>query len=220
MNEFRSETMRTSLHSIINTTEHLPVEIFIIDNGNNRDDSIFFLDLSISKKSITYIRNPNNMGFGFARNQGVDLSCGKYLVFTDNDIEYKSGWLDKSIEILEAFPDKKIAITPLRTDRQHRNNNHWVGELPYKDVKYLLNLRAGSNSWVIRRKDFDIVGKFRHHEIAGTHWTNEFVHKGYLMATMEQEPLAEDIGFKRGYDRKPIEIAKHFANGDKIIINN
>lgn len=220
MNDFRSETLRKSLESLIKTTCHLPVEIIIVDNGANIEDSQYLLDKVQNKEIQFYVRNSENLYFGFARNVGVDLSCGEYLVFTDNDIEYKEGWLEKCLKILDAFPDRKIAVTPLRTDPQHRNNNYWQGELEFEGEKFLLNMRAGSNSWVIRKKDFEFIGRFVNHRIAGTKWTDSFVNKGYLMATMEKEPLATDIGFRKGYNFKMnVDIKRVFANGESIKLN-
>ena len=220
-NEFRSETMRKCLNSVIETTKHLPVEIIVVDNGDNLEDSQGLLGWVHNKKIHHYIRNSENLYFGWARNLGYQISSGNYLVFSDNDIEYKEGWLDKGLKILKAFPDKKIAFTPLKTDRQHRHADYWRGELELEGEKFLLNIRAGSNSWLIRRKDFEEIGLFRNHKIAGTKWTDNFVNAGYEMVTMENNSLATDIGFKQGYDfRKDVELAKVFANGEKLIINN
>jgi hypothetical protein len=149
------------------------------------------------------------------------MSCGEYLVFSDNDIKYETGWLDLGLKILEANPDKKIAFTPLRTDKQHRHKSYWRGELEFDGEKYLKNIRAGSNSWLIRRKDFDIIGGFRNHHIAGSYWTDKFVNSGYEMVTMEKPPLANDMGFKKGYSIKTkATIEKVFANGERMRINN
>ena len=221
MNDCRSTTMQVSLLSLIETTRHLPVEIIVVDNGSSLGDSSFLLELTQRKDIQYYVRNSENLYFGYARNQGVALSCGDYLAFSDNDIEYVKGWLDKGLAILEANPDKKIAFTPLRTDRQHRNNKYWRGELEFEGEKYLMNTRAGSNSWLIRRKDFEVIGKFRNHHVAGSYWTDDFVNNGYEMVTMEKDSLAADIGFKRGYNLKHKAIIKKvFANGEELVIND
>lgn len=221
MSEERSDIAQQSLISLIETTKHLPVEIIVVDNGGSLEDSQFFLDLVHQKKIQFYLRNSENLYFGYARNKGVDLSCGDYLVFSDNDIEYKPGWLDKCLKVLETTRDMKLAMTPLRTDRQHRNNHYWRGELEVDGEIFLLNLKAGSNSWVIRREDFEEIGRFRNHQVAGSIWADSFVNHGYVMATIETQPLAIDMGFRQGYNFKfKPELAKVFANGEKLIIND
>lgn len=223
MNDFRSELLRKSLESAINTTIHLPIEFIVVDNGSNIEDSKYLLDLCHANKIQFYLRNSSNLYFGWGRNIGLDIACGDILVFSDNDIEYSPGWLDKSIEILNEYSDRKIAITPLRTDRIHRSNRYWNEwfTLNHGKEKYPANMRAGSNSWVMRRDDFNEVGRFRNHRVAGSKWTDSFVKKGFTMITMETDPLAKDLGFKRGYDTAMnVDIKRKFANGEEIIINN
>ena len=218
-NEERSDTMQKSIISLIATTRHLPVEIIVVDNGGSLEDSAFLLDLVHQKQIQFYLRNSENLYFGYARNKGVDLSCGDYLVFSDNDIDYQPGWLDKGLSLLEANREKKIAFTPLKTDRQHRNEKCWRGELEHEGVKHLCNIRAGSNSWLIRRDYFEDIGRFKNHQIAGSIWADAFTNKGYVMVTMEKDSLAQDIGFTRGYNFKlKPDLFKVFANGEKIDI--
>jgi len=220
-NEFRSELLRTCLTSLIETTKHLAVEIIVTDNGSNKEDSRYLLELAESKHIQHYIRNSDNLYFGFGRNLGLDIARGDYVVISDNDIEYKAGWLDKCLKFLEQYPNEKYAITPLKADRQHRNFKYWAGEAEFEGEQLLLNLRAGSNCWVMKRSRFDEVGKFRNHHIAGSHWADRFVNTGHKMATMEKNPLAFDRGFKKGYDiwHKAV-IEKTLANGEKLNIES
>lgn len=223
MNDFRSESLRKSLESAIETTKHLPIEFIVVDNGSSLEDSKYLLNLCHENKIQFYVRSASNLYFGFGRNIGQNIACGDFLVFSDNDIEYLVGWLDKCIEILKEYSDQKIAVTPLKTDRIHRNNRYWTRwfELAHGKEKYPANMRAGSNSWVIRRDDFNEVGKFRNHRIAGSKWTDSFVKKGFTMVTMETNPLATDIGFKKGYNlAMDVEIKRKFANGTEKIIND
>ena len=92
MNEFRSAVMRESIRTLLETAPE--AEIIVCDNGGNLADSIFLLNLCEEKKIACYIRNRNNMSFGYARNQGLDMTTGEYIVIADNDILYKQGWLE------------------------------------------------------------------------------------------------------------------------------
>lgn len=222
MSPERSEVMRKSLESVIETTRHLPVEIIVVDNGGSLEDSQYLLGLCQEKKIQFYVRNSENLYFGFGRNQGIDIACGDFLVFSDNDILYKPGWLDKCINILNKLPaDKLIMVTPLRTDRMHRQDKFWSGTVNVDGEELLMNMRAGSNSWIMRKNMFWLVGKFRNHRIAGSKWNDEAVRKGFHVVTMESNSLAEDIGFKKGYDlQKDVEIKRKFSNGEELIIND
>ena len=197
MNEFRSEIMRQSILSLIETS--LDAEIIVVDNGGSKEDSRFLLGLNEERKIACYIKNRYNMSFGFARNQGLDIASGDYFVITDNDILFKNGWLQKCKEILDIVGDKYL-VTPLRTDRQHRNFKHWRDSIKINDIEYLVNTRAGSNCWMMTKEQYKDIGRFQQHKVAGSKWNDEFVRKGYLMITMEKEPLAEDMAFRKGYN--------------------
>src|SRR3990167_9792781 len=101
--------------------------------------------------------------------------------------------------ILDKAGDKYL-VTPLRTDRQHRNFRHWKKAITIDGNEYLVNTRAGSNCWMMKRSQYDHIGRFSQHRKAGSQWNNAFQDRGYLVVTKETDPLAKDAGFKRGYD--------------------
>ncbi len=58
------------------------IEIIIIDNGSS-DGTYQFVTGNYS--SLKIIRNDRNMGTSYARNQGIDLAKGKYIILMDCD---------------------------------------------------------------------------------------------------------------------------------------
>ena len=130
-------------------------------------------------KIACYVRNRHNMSFGFARNQGFDIATGAYLVSTDNDILFRPGWMEWCKNILDKAGDKYL-VTPLRTDRQHRNFRHWKKAITIDGNEYLVNTRAGSNCWMMKRSQYDHIGRFSQHRKAGSQWNNAFQDRGYL----------------------------------------
>ena len=197
MNDFRSAVMRESVRTLIETAPE--AEIVIVDNGGNLADSVFLLNLTEEGKVACYIRNRHNMSFGFARNQGFDMATGEYLVSTDNDIFFSSGCIEWCKGILDKAGDKYL-VTPLRTDRQHRNIRHWKDPITIDGNEYLVNTRAGSNCWMMKRSQYEDIGRFLQHRKAGSQWNNAFQDKGYLVITKEKDALAHDGAFKKGYN--------------------
>ena len=192
MNEERRGVLRKSLESLIETAKD--TEIFIVDNGEDLEDSKWFLEKTHNKEIACYIRNRHNLHFGMARNQGLKMATGEYIVISDNDIIFEDGWLEECIEFLEKHEGKYLA-TPMNVDRAHTHPKYFQGECD----GWKLNMRAGSNIFVMRRSDFEQIGYFRIHRIAGTKFTDTYVKMGYLMACMP-EPKCSDMGFTRGYD--------------------
>lgn len=217
--EFRSDALRKTLDSLFETTDHLPTERIVVDNGEKKEDSEYLLDLVCQGKLNTYVRNANNMHFGFARNQALNLSNGDYICVADNDIIYNPGWLDACLKVLETYPDRKIYATPIY-NVAHWRPKYWHPEvLEVEGRTYRMNRRAGSNCWVMRRKDFEEVGDFWVHRVAGTKWTNEAGAKGYW-AAVTPDIMVNDWGFRKGYnlnDARPVFMDLH--NGETVYFN-
>ena len=190
--EKRSRAMYQTILSLAQTAPN--AEIIVVDNGGSDSDSNFLLREASSGHIACYVRNRKNMHFGYARNQGIKLSSGDFLVVADNDILYFDGWLEKTISFLKKNKGKYLA-TPLRCDPMNNRKTRWMGEAD----GWRLNMRAGSNCTVMRREDFEKIGWYEQHRIAGSKWTDRYVRMGYLMAVMP-EPKAHDLGFRKGYN--------------------
>lgn len=219
MTEQRSEVMRKSLLSLIPTIRGLPVELIVVDNGGNYDDSQFLLAMAHNGEINTYIRNHGNMHFAYARNQALRICNGDYIAVCDNDIKYSDGWLQDCLKVLDTFPKRKIWATPIY------NVAHWLPKYWSNDVLeldgqiYRLNSRAGSNCFVMRRNDFEEVGEFLIHRVAGTKFTEEAIEKGYLGA-VTPKLMVDDMQFREGYnlnDPKPIK--ETLSNRKEVFFN-
>lgn len=192
MNNERSVLMRMSYESLFATAKD--AEIIVIDNGGSEDDTKWLVEQNIQHQMALYIRNRKNMHFWYARNQGLKLCSGDYIVIADNDIHYSPGWMEECVEFLEKHPGKYLA-TPIKCDVMNTKAARWKGELD----GWKLNQRAGSNVFMMRRKDFEAIGYFDQHRIAGSKYVDTYVRMGYLMAIMPT-PKALDLGFRRGYN--------------------
>jgi len=84
-------TMKCLQH-IGQTVKRDEVEVIIVDNGSK---------LPAYFKTDIYIKNPVNIGYGIALNQGIKLSHGKYIIPMNNDVFVNNGWLEPLIEALE-----------------------------------------------------------------------------------------------------------------------
>lgn len=209
---------RTSLETLVETTKELPVEIIIIDNGGSAHMSGFIQGLMEGGAAITtYIRNKENMHFGYARNQGLACATGHYVCIADNDINYHIGWLEACHKVLKKYPEKKLWATPIQYPEMA--DRYDVGKLDVDGEDYRLNYRAGSNCWVMRRKDFDEVGPFYAHRVAGSKWNDKATRLGFV-AAVTPEDMVDDLGFRLGYNLKqPTAIKKTLANGEEVYFN-
>lgn len=207
---------RTSLDSLLKSTENLPVEIIIVDNGGNGFISGYLDGLLLGGAIQCLIHNANNMHFGHGRNQGLAMAHGNYLVVADNDILYEPGWLEDSIAFLDKYPDKRVYTSFIDYPTGVLREKYHQGKLGEAQ----LSMRAGSNCWMMRRKDYEVLGGFKNHRIAGTVWTDNAVRSGYLCAVLPGKKT-RDLAFRFGYNHaQPIPIVRTLRNGEKVCFND
>ena len=218
----RADIFKESIQSLLETTKDLPVEIIIVDNGGDAHTSGYIDGLLLGGAVQMVIHNANNMHFGFARNQGIILSNGNYIVSADNDILYEEGWLEACWEALEAYPTKKVYATPIQYPRAVNGKLHKrydLGDILVGDDHYHLNTRAGSNCFVIRKRDLMNIGLFKHHRVVGTVWTDNANNKGYS-AIVTPNDMVVDLGLRNGYNLKqPLPIKRTLRNGEEVFFN-
>lgn len=215
-NEERSALAKASLKSL-QATIHTPAEIIVVDNGNNLDDSKFFL-LECQRKNIAlYIRNADNLHFSYARNQAMPEVTGKWVAIVDNDIIYKDHWLELGIKCITHFPDKKLIASPINYPYVHHRDPRWRhGQLEVKGRHFNLTERAGSNCMIMKRETFDEMGKFELNKKSGCFYTDKLVEKGYLVITPAIN-WAFDAGLRRGFNfTSEFSIKRTLNNGTHI----
>ena len=77
--------IQTSISSIINQEFSENYEIIVVDDGSD-DNSLDIAQELLSKSDIPYkLVHQRNSGVSVARNNGIEVSRGDYLVFVDSD---------------------------------------------------------------------------------------------------------------------------------------
>src|SRR3990167_9520369 len=190
--ESRSEGLKETIRTLKEDSDY-PIELIVIDNGGNPDDSDYLLGLARTGDITTYVRFHDNMSFGYAWNTGVRIATGDYISFICNDLSFKNGWLKTCIELLEKYPDRKFISSPFITPDKDRSNFNKEVLLDGERVNSL----AGSNCMVMKRETFWDIGEFPHHRIGGSAWHRWMHLRGYLVV-IPKEDLALHIGYRKG----------------------
>lgn len=95
-----------SLTSVLNC-DYPNYEVFLVDNAST-DNSVSIVKRKFLKyKSLKIVKNSVNM-YSRGLNLGIANSDGDYIVFFNNDIEFKSGYLQKIVKLFEKEP--KVAL--------------------------------------------------------------------------------------------------------------
>lgn len=102
--------LQTCFDAIFAQTYEGDMEVIFIDN-NSTDDSVEFVKSAYAKRldggthhHLTVIKNPDNIGYTGAANQGMEMSKGDYVVITNPDIIYTPTYFEKAIAHMESDP--------------------------------------------------------------------------------------------------------------------
>ncbi len=101
----RADLLHRSIHSILNQT-FSDFELIIINDGSidNTDDVIS----GFQDKRIKYEKFTINRGVNSARNRGLDLSRGEYVMFLDSDDELLPNALNVFLHLWDSVNDVLI----------------------------------------------------------------------------------------------------------------
>ncbi|MGA2368417.1 MAG: FkbM family methyltransferase [Dehalococcoidia bacterium] len=75
-------------------------EVIIVDDGSSYE-----MEQILSMvKNLKYIKNTTNCGFIESCNKGAQNARGKYVVFLNNDVQVKEGWLKSLVDVIKQDP--------------------------------------------------------------------------------------------------------------------
>lgn len=80
-------------------------EIIVVDNASQDGVAEAVAQLNETCACLRLIRNDENLGFSKANNIGFELSSGRYLLFSNPDIEVDDGTLPALLHEMEAHPE-------------------------------------------------------------------------------------------------------------------
>ena len=110
------ELLQSCLNSIHKFTSGVNLDIIVIDN-NSQDGTSEMIENGFPE--IILIKNKENRGVAPARNQGIAIAQGKYILILDADVELIENSILQLYEFMESNPDCGIVGSKLvSTDRQ------------------------------------------------------------------------------------------------------
>lgn len=131
--------LRYALNSILDQTFQ-DFEIICINDGS-RDNSLKILKEYAQKHNNIRIYSQRNQGAGVARNKGLELARGKYIMFLDSDDVFRKEMLETLYNKAEKTNSDIVVCgnISILTKNNIRykityNTDIWVRELPRKEV--------------------------------------------------------------------------------------
>ena len=96
------EFVKNLLYSLHKALEGFTSEIIVVDNASS-DGSVD--DIKAKFSDVKVIANKNNVGFGKANNQALEICKGKYIVLLNPDTIVREDTFTKLIEFVKANPN-------------------------------------------------------------------------------------------------------------------
>lgn len=130
----------------INTQTYHHIEVIIIDQS----DVFLPVDSAVYFFPLQHIKD-DNRGQSSARNKGINLAKGEYLLFVDDDMLVSENWIEAH---LKAFQD---------TDT-HVSCGHYYEEETNSDAHssgYRIASQIPGNNFMVRSDFFTFTGKFK-----------------------------------------------------------
>lgn len=125
------EVLRTCLNSIRETAD-LSFDLLVFDNGSCQEARRFLLE-EYERGAIQYLLlSEKNLGKGGAWNIILSGAPGDILVYTDNDCLFYQGWMSRSLQILETYPNVgMVTARPFRTNPEFYSATvRWAESVP------------------------------------------------------------------------------------------
>ena len=118
-----SSTIRRCIDSIV--SHNVEIEIICVDDGS-KDGSLQVLeDISRSDKRVI-VHHQSNAGAGAARNKGLTLAKGEYIMFCDADDTYEPSTIDYIYQDIKEFGPDYI-VFHRKTVTLDGSVNYWGG---------------------------------------------------------------------------------------------
>lgn len=94
----------------------LPFDLLVFDNGSCAEARQFLADRYEAGEIQYLILSEKNLGKGGAWNMILAGAPGEIVAYADNDVLFSPGWLARSVELLETFPNVgMVTARPFRT---------------------------------------------------------------------------------------------------------
>ncbi|MBN1305128.1 MAG: glycosyltransferase family 2 protein [Anaerolineales bacterium] len=109
------DVLRVSLDSM-RKEAGLPFDLLVFDNGSCPDARDYLVQEKEAGRIQYLILSEKNLGKGGAWNMILAGAPGEIIAYADSDVLFSPGWLSRSVEILETYPNVgMVTARPFRT---------------------------------------------------------------------------------------------------------
>ncbi len=112
------EVLKVCLGSLWENTPP-PYDLLVFDNASCAEVRAYLTQAQEQGRIQYLVLSDKNVGKGGAWNFIFQAAPGEFIAYADSDIYFRQGWLERSLEILAAFPRAgMVTARPLRTPQE------------------------------------------------------------------------------------------------------
>lgn len=100
------EYLRETVQSVLQST-YENIQIIIIDDGSTDNTKLIALDLQQLSHKVEYYYQTNS-GLSSARNSGIEIANGKYILPLDADDKISQDYIEQGVKVLHERPEVKV----------------------------------------------------------------------------------------------------------------
>lgn len=215
------DVLKACLNSIYDNTD-LPYDLLVFDNGSCSEVLQYLLEENEAGRIQYLWTSEKNIGKGGAWNIIFGGAPGEIIAYTDNDCIFSKGWLSKSVELLETYPNVgMVTARPYRTPPEfYTSTLAWAGQtenvqveagqlIPF-EVLHEFNLSLGqteefSREFIKNSKDYRLTFKNVPAIVGGSHW--QFTAKKSTLQTFLPFQMDRPMGQVRQLDQRMNELS-------------
>ncbi len=120
--------LKVCLDSIRESAD-LPYDLLVFDNGSCEEARQYLLDEHQAGRIQFLILSEKNLGKGGAWNIILAGAPGEVIAYTDSDAYFYPGWLSRSLQLLETYPNVgMVTARPFRTSADYITSTVAWGE--------------------------------------------------------------------------------------------
>jgi hypothetical protein len=113
----KDQDLVTLTENAINSLRENDVQITIIDNGSP------FGGGQLRQWADEYVRNPVNLGYAKAVNQGLKLHLGEVVAVANNDVRVSKNWIDVANEVMKDSTMRSVHFRMIPYDQPFSPGN-------------------------------------------------------------------------------------------------
>ena len=149
-----SKYIEKCVHSALNQT-YSNIEVILVDDGSNAETKAVLKKL---ESKVTKLVTQENQGQSIARNNGIRIATGDYILNLDSDDFFETSFCEKAVKKFQE--DNTIKIVTCQANRFNMNGNIDTFVPKGGDLNNFLFCNSAMGSSMFKRKDWELAGGY------------------------------------------------------------